>query len=672
MKKITSTAIQISSRLALGLSLFLALAIPTGYFWLSHERLAAILDTEAVSEAAVVTQLISSNPEFWQYQQPRLEGFLTEHGPNQSDEIRRIRDEKNNILAEQGGPLVQPLITRAHLLYDSGKIVGRVEISRSLSPILMRTFWLCLFGIAAGAAAFLLFRYFPIRALDHALQSVQESEARFRAIAATAADGIIVMDNHGKISYWNQAAEKMFGYPYQEILGNDLHLLIAPGDFHADFKKGFDAFVQSGTGPAIGNTLEFSAIRKNGTHFPIEVSVSAVELQGAWHAVGILRDISERKKTEHELLKLEKLESVGVLAGGIAHDFNNLLTVMLGSIALAQLDVASPEAVSKRLEEAEKAVIRARGLTQQLLTFSKGGAPIKKTASLPELVEESCSFYLSGSNVKCTISVGEGLRPSDVDAGQIGQVMRNLILNATQAMPNGGMIHITCDNVVVTHQDILPIPEGNYIRISVQDEGTGIAPGDLPKIFDPFFTTKPKGNGLGLALSYSIVKKHDGHMTVESDPGKGAVFHIYLPASQQDAPVAVHEDTRPIVGHGRILIMDDEDAVRRIAGEMLKILGYEPDFARDGKEALVRYEQAANSGSPFQGIIMDLTIPGGMGGKETIKKLLEIDPGAKVVVASGYSNDPVMSNYREYGFTGVIAKPYSLSNLGKILREAME
>ena len=586
MKRITAAAIRTTTRLAMGLSLILALLAPTGYLTMAYERQRAVLETEAEAAASALAQLISANPEYWRYEMPRLEGFLSRRPQDGHSEIRRIVGLDNAVLAERTDALDRPFVTRSSPLYDSGKVVARIEISRSLRPVLLRTLGLALLGLVFGAFAFILLWAFPLRALQGTLKSLQESEAKFRAIAETAADGVIVMDGGGRVAYWNHAAEKMFRHSAQEVMGGDFHRLISPPSYHEQFRRGFALFTRTGQGPAIGNTLEFTARRKDGSEFPIEISTSAFEMDGSWNAVGIIRDISERKKTEQELAKLEKIASLGVLAGGIAHDFNNLLTVILGNVSLALLDADPSDKSSERLREAEAAVLRARSLTLQLLTFARGGAPVKKTSSIRKIVVESCNFAVSGANVKCSFSFGEDLKPAAVDAGQVGQVVHNIVINAVQAMPGGGGILVSGENVAVGPGGSLPLVPGPYVRISVQDHGTGIPREILPKIFDPYFTTKKKGSGLGLATSYSIIKQHGGHIEVETEPGAGTTFRIYLPASSEELqPGPVQPGGAPS-GKGRILVMDDEEDVRRVVGEMLLKLGYEPDFAREGAEAI--------------------------------------------------------------------------------------
>ncbi len=671
MKKTSARVIRITSVFAILLTLVVVTAAPLGYFVIAYENEAAVIKTEVLAEATDASQMISANPDYWRFEQHRLEEFLSERPFGERNEIRRIVDVNHNVVAVSADAIDSPLITRAHELYDSGAVVARMEISRSLRPVIIRTLVLFVLGLVLGTGMFIVLRVFPLKALSQALQSLQESEGKFSAIASTAADAIIVMDNKGMITYWNSAAARIFGYSAEETLGKGLHHLMAPARYHEAYARGFEKFRQSGDGPAVGNTLEFTAVRKNGTEFPIEVSTSTIPVNGEWQAVGIVRDISERKKTEQELVKLEKLESLGVLAGGLAHDFNNLLAVILGNISLAQVDTELAGPNLKRLADVEKAVMRAQDLTRQLLTFAKGGAPVKQTASIREIIEDSCRFSLSGSNVKSELFFAEDLKPVEVDAGQIGQVINNLMLNAVQAMPEGGTVRVKAANATAGLPEGLPLGPGDFIRISVQDQGIGIPQENLSKIFDPYFTTKPKGSGLGLATSFSIIKRHGGYIAVESAPGGGATFHIYLPVSRGELQAEKKPERALVAGMGRILVMDDEEPVRRVVGEMLTAVGYEYELAKDGAEAVELYKRALDQGRPFKVAIIDLTIPGGMGGKEAMQRLIKLDSKIKAIVASGYSSDPVMADCRAYGFSGVITKPYDLQTLSRTLRSVL-
>ena len=387
--------------------------------------------------------------------------------------------------------------------------------------------------------------------------------------------------------------------------------------------------------------------------------------------VGIIeyaRDISNQKLMEKEMQKVEKLESLGILAGGIAHDFNNILTVILGNVSLAKMPGRCDEKIIKRLTDAEKACERAKDLTQQLLTFAKGGTPIKKTAAIAELIRDTAGFALRGSNVRSEVSIAEDLWAVDVDEGQISQVIHNLVINADQAMPQGGVLKLRAENMRIDANKVIPLPEGNYIVIAIIDQGVGIPKEYVAKIFDPFFTTKQKGSGLGLASSYSIISNHGGHITVESAPGIGSTFTFYLPASEKRIESKKSATEIAPTGNGKILVMDDEELIRDVARDILKSLGYETDLARDGAEALDLYRKAKDAGKPYAAVIMDLTIPGGMGGEEAVKKLHAIDPDAKAIVSSGYSTGPIMSDFKAYGFSGVITKPYRIADMGATLQ----
>jgi CheY-like chemotaxis protein len=326
----------------------------------------------------------------------------------------------------------------------------------------------------------------------------------------------------------------------------------------------------------------------------------------------------------------------------------------------------------ERLIVSEQAGKRAAKLAQQLLTFSKGGAPVKKTALLGDIVKESTGFALSGSNVKCRHYIDKDLWPCSVDSGQISQVINNLVINADQAMPEGGVIEIRVKNVVVSSKDALPLEEGKYVRVTVKDQGIGISKQHISKIFDPYYTTKQKGSGLGLATCYSIVVRHDGHIAVESEPGVGTSFHIYLPATPGRVRKKGKEKGKAALPAGRVLVMDDEPTVLEAAVLVLESLGQEAQGAADGSEAVKLYKRAMKSGKPFDAVILDLTVPGGMGGRETVEKLQKIDPEIKAIVSSGYSNDPVMANFKEYGFSGVVSKPYQIEEIKNVLHGVMK
>jgi nitrogen-specific signal transduction histidine kinase/CheY-like chemotaxis protein len=389
------------------------------------------------------------------------------------------------------------------------------------------------------------------------------------------------------------------------------------------------------------------------------------------HVIEVIEDITERLKMEEELHRSKKIESIGILAGGIAHDFNNLLTSIMGNVSLAKRFIDPSNKAYDRLNTTEKATHRAQDLTHQLLTFSRGGAPILRPVTLDLIVKQSVNFALSGTNISLDFSVDTELWPVEVDEGQISRVMQNIVTNAIDVMPNGGKLRVLLKNIEIEEQNRLQLQRGRYINITLQDEGSGIPQELREKIFDPFFTTKSNGTGLGLAICYSIIKKHQGMITFETDSNSGTCFHIYLPASELQPQADTSREGEIIHGMGRILVMDDNEAVLETASEMLCHVGYKVELAKDGSEAVNFYRKALEAGQAYDVVILDLTVPGGMGGKEAIKLIRELDDNARCIVSSGYSNDPIMKEYNRYGFSGVVQKPYELGRLSRSVYNVM-
>ncbi|MEC4684731.1 MAG: PAS domain S-box protein [Nitrospirota bacterium] len=508
---------------------------------------------------------------------------------------------------------------------------------------------------------------------SRAEEAIAAEKERLAVTLQSIGDGVITTDTDGNIVLINKIAEELTGWTQKYAVKRPLTEV-----FHIINEKTREPVENPAvkvlkTRSIVGFADNTVLKARDGTERIIADSAAPIcdrkgEVIGV---VLVLRDITEKQKMEEEILKTQKLESLGVLAGGIAHDFNNLLTAILGNISIAKTYIKPEDKIFERLTEAEKASLRARGLTRQLLTFAKGGEVVKKTASVVEIIKDSVCFALRGSNVICKVSIAEDLRPVEIDEAQFSQVIDNLIINAQQAMPEGGTVEVSAENITVRPEDLLPLKKGNFIKLSIKDQGTGILKKHIQKIFDPYFTTKEKGSGLGLATTYSIIKKHDGYITVESEPGAGTTFHIYLPASLKQSPAGTESNEKPLTGSGKILIMDDEAIVRDVAGKMLSLVGYEVEFTANGTEMLDVCKKAKESGYPFDAVIMDLTVPGDMGGKEAIKRLLEICPEVKAIVSSGYSNDPIMADYKKYGFYGVVAKPYRLQQLSQVLHEVL-
>lgn len=504
-------------------------------------------------------------------------------------------------------------------------------------------------------------------------EALSTEKERLAVTLRSIGDGVIATDTEGKIVLMNRVAEGLTGTAQEEAVGRPLGQVFSTIDEKSrePLENPVSRVLETGTRVSPAN--QTILISQDGTERIIADSAAPIrDKQGEIIGVVLVfRNITDEKKKEEDLLRMSKLEAIGLLAGGIAHDFNNILTAILGNLSLIKAEMGAAHPLFQQVKEAENASLRARDLSQQLLTFSKGGAPIKKTIFVQQLLKQSIEFALRGSNVHAAFFISDELWPVDVDEGQISQVLHNLVINAQQAMPEGGALHVRAENYIASGiEKRLPIPSGQYILISVRDFGIGIKKEHFDKIFDPYFTTKQKGSGFGLSTSYSIIKKHEGHMTVDSELGKGSTFSIYLPASSKEVEPPAAVET-PLRGKGKILVMDDAKAVREVAGKMLHFLGYEVGFSEDGNEAIARYREARESGRPFDLVIMDLTIPGELGGREAIQKLIEIDPDVKALVSSGYSDDPIMADYAKYGFKGMLAKPYKMEELSKVLQKVI-
>lgn len=514
---------------------------------------------------------------------------------------------------------------------------------------------------------------FDISAQKKVEEQLATEKERLAVTLRSIGDGVIATDTRGRIVLMNDVAERLTGWTQAGAQGLPAtRVFCLSEEQNGDVVDPVLEVIRTGRPLRLPNHVLL--VPREGPARSISATAAPIVDRGGQvdGVVLVFQDITVRKQLEAEFRKIEKLSSLSILAGGIAHDFNNILTGILGNLSLAMIAHEDQELLLPRLAEAERAALRARDLVQQLLTFAKGGAPVKEVASLPEIIRESANFTTRGSPARVVFDLAPDLKPAEVDPAQFSQVIQNLILNAVQAMPQGGTIWVTAENIHLGADSGLPLPEGPYIRIAIKDQGVGIPQNYLAKIFDPYFSTKPKGSGLGLATAYSIIKNHGGYMTVASQVGHGTAFHLYLPASVQQAPPPRPRSlAEPIPGQGRVLVMDDDEMVRSVAGKILTHLGYEADFAADGEEALTLYATAHNAGRPFDVVIMDLTIPGGLGGKEAIRRLLDMDPEARAIVSSGYADDPILTNYQEYGFKGVIRKPYRILTFSQELARVL-
>lgn len=492
-------------------------------------------------------------------------------------------------------------------------------------------------------------------------------------------DAVVSTDMDGNVVLMNAVAETLTGWKQAEAVGklvDDVVCMLDEGSGNQCVSL-VEEIRQSG---AVVSPLGERTLRaRSGVDRTISCSGAPIrDVSG--NLVGVvlvIRDITEQKKFESELFKTAKLESLGLLAGGIAHDFNNILTGIVTNLFMAKMNVKENDELRQLITDAEKAAFRASRLTKQLLTFSKGGTPVKENLAVRSLVEDSVGFCLSGSNVDYKLDLPEDLWGIEADRGQVDQVLNNLVINADQAMPSGGTITVKAENQTISNAiqenttSIVPLKPGKYVKITVRDEGIGIPPSNLEKIFDPYFSTKQEGSGLGLTTAFSIVKNHGGYMTAQSILGRGSRFSFYLPAVATDAEEDDGAEEQLRRGAYRVLVMDDDEIVRAVVERLLRSNGYEVVVTRDGQAAIDAYQDAVDHAELFDIVIMDLTVPGGLGGKDAVKQILKIDPEARVVVFSGYSNDPVMSNYRDYGFSGVIAKPFSIDEFSRVLNRIM-
>ena len=505
---------------------------------------------------------------------------------------------------------------------------------------------------------------------DEALLAEKE---RLAVTLRSIGDGVITTDRQGRVLLLNRVAEELTGWTQNDAEGHALEEV-----FHIVNELTRDRCENPvervlTTGSIVGLSNYTLLINRNGREIVVADSGAPI-FNSQSVIIGVVlvfRDVTAQKRMETELLRMEKLKSVGVLAGGIAHDFNNILTGILGAISMVRLNTPAADASHNMLREAEHQAMRARDLTGQLLTFSKGGAPVRITASIVETVRETVNFALHGSRVRAVFTLPDDLWTALVDLNQLSHVVNNLTLNSLQAMPEGGNIEVEAGNTVISKDSGLPLAPGRYILLSFRDYGVGISREHLSRIFDPYFTTKQMGSGLGLATTWSIIKRHEGHIRVESKLGIGTKFYIYLPATGVIADTSPMEIEQLIHGHGRVLVMDDDEGIRTTASMLLEALGYDVETVKDGASAIDLFRRAREEGSPFDAIIMDLTVPGGMGGLEAMMKIRALDPTVRAIVSSGYSTDPIMAEYADHGFAGVLVKPYCAEDLGKALRKVI-
>ncbi|MCC6524001.1 MAG: PAS domain S-box protein [Polyangiaceae bacterium] len=500
-------------------------------------------------------------------------------------------------------------------------------------------------------------------------QRLRDSEALVRTILDTVDEGFVVIDRDYRVLIANRAYAAQAGRPAHEVVGRHCWELV-----HRASRPCWEGEETCAVREVLRDGEPHSAVHQHtdadGRALFVENKAFAIKDDAGRVSAVIetINNITERRLLDEERLRTQKLESIGTLAGGIAHDFNNLLQGVFGFISIAEMTIGERDKALAMLAQAQKSLQAAVGLTTQLLTFSKGGAPVKRRIALRSVVESAARLALSGSRADCTIDIDPALAAVDADEGQIGQVIQNIVLNADQAMPDGGRIEITGRNIPAGARELPPsLADRDCVEIAVRDTGVGIPAASVDRIFDPYFTTKEKGSGLGLATSYSIVKGHDGVVTVRSEVGRGTVFRVFLPAGKGPSSREPRATVPAPARRGRVLVMDDDETVRRVASALLAALGHEVELAAEGADALAAWRRARAAGRPFDLVILDLTVRGGMGGVEVLRQLAALDPAVKAVVSSGYADDEVLAAHRRHGFTAFLKKPYDLEALRSTL-----
>ncbi len=508
-------------------------------------------------------------------------------------------------------------------------------------------------------------------------EALAEDKEYLSVTLRSIADGVITTDRDGSVVLLNRVAEELTGWRLPDAQGRPLGevLRVVDEDTREENADPFDRV--AGSGEAVMLSEGAVLLGHDGTERIVSYSGAPIRSQiGKIRGlVLVIRDISERRKLEERLFKNRKLESVSVLAAGIAHDFNNILTGIMTSLFVARTQVKPESETYQLLSEAEQSAFRASSLTKQLLTFAKGSTPVRQRLPVRELIEETAGFCLSGSQADYELQLPEDLFDVELDRGQMDQALSSIIVNAEESMPNGGLIRIRAENRSIGSEHALPVRKGTYVTISITDQGGGIPEDDLHRVFDPYFTTKPNHNGLGLTTAHSVITQHEGCIDVESVAEKGSTFYIYLPAApvqQQETDWEIEDSDESPVARRRVLFMDDEDYIRRTAAKLLEHIGYETTTAAKGEDVLDLYRESLDESRPFDVVVLDLSVNGGKGARETIADLRQLDPEVRAVVTSGYATDPILNDFRRFGFTAALSKPYTVQTIEQAISKALE
>lgn len=655
---LSRAVVRVLNRLGFFAAAFLTLMVPLGFAAFTLQGTRNSLALENLHVARSLERIVMDRPDLWEFEVLRIQDLVDRPTLHGEPEDRSVQTLEGRVLVQSEFHAPAPVLVSSVPIHDSGRVVGLIVARRSIRDRLIQTLLVALGSALVGWGLFFTFRQLPIRALGRALADLSEERLKTTATLRAIPEGVIAVDARRHVTFLNPVAEAFLGWTSETAIGRALAEVYP---------------VQRAEEPVPGAPASRGEIRvQSGPLRVIEERFSAlpVEMDGRSGQVIVFRDITNQLKTEAELLRVRQIESLGVLAGGIAHDFNNYLSAILGNISLAKQDLPPGNRASERLTEAMKATDRARSLSLKLLTFAKGGDPSRRVVDLAPVVREAAEFVTHGTGVLFTCTFEPGLWNAEVDDGLLSQVIHNLVINAVQAMQGQGHIHLRIENLTVGRGDLPNLKPGRYLRVSIQDSGPGIPEAVMPRIFEPYFTTKHAGNGLGLASCFNIMRAHEGGITAESPEGGGARFTLYVPATDQAmTPRPAAYLTPSPTGRGRVLVMEDDPVLQEVAAEMLERTGFTARTCSDGESAIRLYSQSLKSGSPYCAVIMDLTIPGGMGGREAATRILAMHPEARLIVSSGYSVDPVLARPADYGFRAVLTKPYGLADLTRVMEE---
>ena len=637
----------------------LGLLIPLLYGFFAMNGLSRALEAESHFLARQVERIVQDRPELWEYETLRLREIAARTSFDGEETGRSILSKEGQVLAGNDSTTPAPHLHAEMPIFDSGRQVGRLVAERSLRPLLLRVLLVALGGQLLAILGVLLLRAHPMRFIDGLLEELNDERQKSSIILQAIQEGVIAVDAQDRVIHLNPVAESLLGVTSADSAG--VHLR---------------SIYRTRQEPHQGLSQERTVLRRvDGQTFMLEEREFPIPLPGteALGKVILFRDITEKLQSETEILRSRQIDSLGVLAGGIAHDFNNFLGAIMGNVSLAKEMLGAESDVTERLDAAVSATGRARQISNRLLAFAKGGEPSRTVLDPRQLAKEAASFALQGSGVLSSFNFAPGLWCVEGDSGLLSQVINNLVINAKQAMGDHGNLRIQAENLQIAPAQVPYVAEGKFVLIRVEDSGPGIPESIRHRIFEPYFTTKESGSGLGLASAYKVMKAHGGNIFVEASSLGGAAFLLYLPATERTVSEPSPDPVRSASAHGeRILVMDDDPIILDTCRQILEHYGFKVTTSPEGRRASAAYARALEAGAPFHAVILDLTVPGGLGGKDTARLILNLDPEACIIASSGYSDDPIMAKPAEFGFRASIPKPYTAPELLRCVQGQLE